>query len=280
MKKLAAKTVVALLFSLPITAEAQSVNTVPNFLGPHDASGIEASDANRGIKFLTTLDFPPFSFLDANGKLSGFNVYLARLICAEIKMEMNCTVQAMPWDQLEPALEQGQGNAIISGIASTEASNSAFSFTKPYFRLPARFAVSKAKSDKLDFDRGLTGARIGVVAKSAYQALASSYFPEASVTGFANDALLLADLESGKVDLAFGDAMRLSFWLSTAEGATCCQFAGGPYYSTPFLGEGIRIAVAPGDDRLLKQLDHALVSLQRKGKIDELYLRFFPNGFF
>ena len=280
MKMRVATTIIAVLLSEPFGAQAQSLNTVPNFLGPRDVSGIEAMDANRGIKFLTTLDFPPFSFLDPNGKLSGLNVYLAKLICTELKIEMNCTVQALPWEQLEAALAQGQGNAIISGIASTENSRSAFSFSKPYLRLPARFVASKKSDGKFDFDRGLNGARIGVVAKSAYQALAGSYFPEATITGFANDDLLLADLESGKIDLAFGDAMRLSFFLATANGEACCRFMGGPYYSPVFLGEGMRIAVAAGDDRLSKQLDHALVSLQRKGKIEELYLRFFPNGFY
>ena len=94
------------------------------------------------------------------------------------------------------------------------------------------------------------------------------------------EQLLLADLKSGKIDLVFNDGLQLAFWLTTADGAACCRFAVGPYYSDKYLGEGLRIAVAADDVTLRKQIDHALISLQRKGEINELYLRFFPKGFY
>ncbi|RYE61110.1 MAG: transporter substrate-binding domain-containing protein, partial [Oxalobacteraceae bacterium] len=36
------------------------------------------------IRFLTTVDFPPFNFIDQSGKLSGFHIDLAREICREL----------------------------------------------------------------------------------------------------------------------------------------------------------------------------------------------------
>ena len=44
------------------------------------------------IRFLTTDDFPPFNFLNDRGQLTGFNVDLARAICAELNAP--CTIQA------------------------------------------------------------------------------------------------------------------------------------------------------------------------------------------
>ena len=41
------------------------------------------------LRFLTTTDFPPFNYLDGNGRLSGFHVDLARAICAELAITIN-----------------------------------------------------------------------------------------------------------------------------------------------------------------------------------------------
>ena len=71
------------------------------------------------LRFLTTIDFPPFSFLDRGGRLSGFHVDLARAICAELDLGDRCQIQALPWDELGPALEAKDGEAIIAGIAVT-----------------------------------------------------------------------------------------------------------------------------------------------------------------
>ncbi len=280
MKNLAALFLVFLLALLPISGKAQQMDLVPNFLGPNTIPGIEAPDLQRGIKFLTTLDFPPFSFLDSSGRLTGFNVYLAKLVCAELSIVENCTVQAMPWEELGPSIVRGQGDAIISGLAATDASRTEYGFSKPYLRIPARFVGTKSAITVRDFDAGLKGVKIGVLAQSGYERLAQSDFPEAIRTGYASDDLLFSDLASGKIDLIFGDGLRLAFWLSSERSRGCCQFEGGAYYSSRFLGEGMRIAVSAGDINLQKQIDHALISLQRKGKIEELYLRFFPVGFY
>jgi polar amino acid transport system substrate-binding protein len=269
-----------ILTNLSASLRAQDAVTPPNFLGPNDVSGIEATDPQQGIQFLTILDFPPFSFLDANGRLNGFNVYLAKLVCAELSLQDNCTIQGVPWDDLEPALARGQGNAIIAGVAATEATRTKYAFSKPYLRLPARFVALNTGGKKWDPDTGLAGSKIGVLAQSAFEANARSYFPNADVTGYASDDLLIADLKSGKIDLIYGDGMRLAFFLSTEAGSACCRFSGGPYFSSDFLGEGMRIAISLDEEKLQKQIDHALISLQRKGKIEELYLRFFPEGFY
>jgi polar amino acid transport system substrate-binding protein len=78
----------------------------------------------------------------------------------------------------------------------------------------------------------------------------------------------------------FGDAMRLSFWLNGTQSDGCCNFVGGAYYSNEMLGDGMRIAVPAGKRNLVGALNVALRSLQRKGTIAELYLRFFPKSFY
>src|SRR4051812_22647833 len=64
-------------------AEANQQGTIPNFWDPKRRVERPPAGAVLAIRFVTTDDFPPFNFLDANGHLAGFNVDLARAICAE-----------------------------------------------------------------------------------------------------------------------------------------------------------------------------------------------------
>jgi polar amino acid transport system substrate-binding protein len=76
----------------------------------------------------------------------------------------------------------------------------------------------------------------------------------------------------------FGDAMRASFWLN--ENLGCCGFAGDAYFRPHLFGEGFTIAVPAGHDPVRHAIDWALVRLQENGALDELYLRWFPIGFY
>ena len=67
------------------------------------------------LRFLTTTDFPPFSFIDKNKRLSGFHVDLARAICEELEVLSVCQIQALPFDQLQSAVTGGVGEAVLGG---------------------------------------------------------------------------------------------------------------------------------------------------------------------
>src|SRR5262245_7267863 len=50
------------------------------------------------LRFVTESDYPPFNYYDEDGTLTGFNVDLARAICAEL--EVNCEVTPQEWSNL------------------------------------------------------------------------------------------------------------------------------------------------------------------------------------
>ncbi len=87
-------------------------------------------------------------------------------------------------------------------------------------------------------------------------------------------------MKSGEADAHFGDGMQLSFWLQSEAAENCCVFAGGPYLESRFFGEGLAIAVPRGQDDLKQAINAALAALYEKGVYAELYLRYFPVGFF
>ena len=107
-----------------------------------------------------------------------------------------------------------------------------------------------------------------------------AYFGVATARPYDKPQNLYADLKAGRIDAAFGDGMKMSFWLAGPEAEGCCAFTGGPYLAPEYLGTGLSIAVKQGDDQLLAALNYALQQISIKGVFAELYLRYFPVSFF
>ncbi|WP_254019212.1 transporter substrate-binding domain-containing protein [Mesorhizobium escarrei] len=232
------------------------------------------------LRFLTTIDFPPFNFFDGAGRLSGFHVDLARAICAELGIAEKCQIQALPWAELDVALQKGEGEAIIAGIAATPESRSKYAFSRSYLQFPARFIMPKTNAlTEPIFDR-LRGKRVGVVAGSAHERMLRDYFGTVQVVPFAQLEELYDGLKAGKVDAGFGDGMRFAFWLGSSNAAACCRFAGGPYLAPEYLGSGMAIATRANDPALAAAFDYALQEISVKGIFAEFYLRYFPVSFF
>ena len=232
------------------------------------------------LRFLTTTDFPPFNFLDGEGRLSGFHIDLAREVCSELGIADKCQIQAMPWTDLDSALARNRGEAIIAGIAVTEKSRAKYAFSRPYLQFPARFMMQKTSAISEPIYDKIKGERIGVLAGSGHERMLRDYFPDVKVVTYSRQEWLYGDLKAGKIDGAFGDGMRFAFWLAGSDASGCCRFVGGPYLAPEYLGAGLAIAASVGDQALAAAFDYALQQIAVKGRFAELYLRYFPVSFF
>jgi polar amino acid transport system substrate-binding protein len=233
------------------------------------------------LRILTTVDFPPLNFADQTGRLSGFNVDLARDICAELKIETKCQIQPLPYDQLEAALEGGNGEAVMAGIAVTPDLRRRFSFSRPYLGIPGRFVRNlSAKVGNGVAATALAGRPVGVVRDTAHEAMAKAFFPRLSLVPFDSYDAMLDGLKQGKVDAVFADGLRLPFWVASDAAAKCCSLFDGPYQSEKFLGEGLSVMLRKNDPALVSAFDQALSELARNGRLQDLYLRYFPNGLY
>lgn len=231
------------------------------------------------IRFLTTLDFPPFEFLDAEGRLSGFNVDLARELCDAIEATARCQIQALPFDELQAALENRSGDAVIAGIGVTPELREKFDFSRPYLQLSARFLSLKATAGEALTPMKLAAGKVGAVRDTAHQAMLKAYYPNVNPQLYDDRPAMLKALKAGEVDTIFGEGLALSFWAASGEAENCCAFRGGPFYSGDFLGEGMTIMTRQGEP-LAAAFDHGLLELARKGTLNELFVKYFPPGLY
>jgi polar amino acid transport system substrate-binding protein len=276
-----ARLAAALLLAVHLAAPALAADpAIPNFWASNERLQKPDLSELQRLRFLTTVDFPPFNFLDGDSQLTGFNVDLARAICAELGILDKCQIQALPFAELGEALNKGEGEAVIAGLAITPESREQLAFSRSYLQFPARFIMPKATALSEPIYRKVTGLRIGVMAGSAHERMLRAYFPDAKPVTYSRLDWLYDDLRERKIDGAFGDGMRFSFWLAGTNSQGCCRFAGGPYLAPEYLGEGMAIAVEKKDFALADAFNYALREISVNGKFAELYLRYFPVSFY
>ena len=265
----------AVIASILISLAPAHAQNLPYHADPDAREILPVQGSVPAIRFLTTADFPPFNFRDETGELIGFNVDLARRICAEVNVA--CTLQAWPWDQAANALADSQGDALIAGLAITPENGERFDFSSTYLALPGRF-VTRADAVAGFAPEALGGKKVSVRVASAHAQFMARYLPEVDVRPFPTEIEALDAVRTGAVDAYFGDGMRAAFWLN--ENLACCSFAGDAYFRPALFGDGLTIAVPAGQDAVRHAIDWALVRLKTNGTLDELYLRWFPVGFY
>jgi polar amino acid transport system substrate-binding protein len=270
---------VALLMA-PGPALAQSAPPVfvPGFWDPKRRP--ERPDLGRltAIRFLTEDDYPPFNFKGPDGQPIGFNIDLARAVCAELGVQ--CTIQVRRFDTLLDSLNEGRGDAIIASLAISPETRKRLDFSDRYYRSPARFLARKGTPIADATPELIAGKRVAVVAKTAHEAYLRAFFAEAAIQPMAHLETALGALKRGDVDLVFGDGIALAFWQNGRDSAGCCAFLGGPFTEGRYFGEGVGIAVRKGNDVLRRALNYALFQIWEKGVYTDLYLRYFPVSFY
>ncbi len=268
-----------LVFLSPCIAQGQPLGSVvvPSFFDPQHRVDKPDLTELHSLRFLTEDDYPPFHFALPDGSLAGFDVDLARAICEELKIA--CTLQARRFDLLAAALNDDEGDALMASLRIDAQSRAKFDFTASYYATPARF-VMRAGTQLDATPEGLVGKRVGVIGKTAHEAYLEIFFPKALRKAYNNRAALYAALKKGEIDAFFDDAIISSFWLAGTDAQKCCVFRGGPFTESRFFGEGVGIAVKKGNRSLRQALDYALVQLAKNGVYTDLYLKYFPIGFY
>ncbi len=226
------------------------------------------------LRVLTEADYPPFNYYDEEGRLTGFNIDLARAICRELSVD--CDINTAEWSTLVPSLKNSEADAVIASMAITGKALVDVDFTSRYYATPARF-VGKAGSGFKEISvETLRGERIAVVRGSSHEAFVRDFFGVAKILPYDTAEQARAALKSGDADLLFGDGISLMFWIQGTSSNRCCEFKGEGYTEPRYFGDGVGIAIKKGNSRMREVLDYALARVKASGRYEELMLRYFP----
>jgi polar amino acid transport system substrate-binding protein len=176
-----------------------------------------------------------------------------------------CQIQALPWGELEGALETGQAEALISGLAMTAESRRNTVSRAPIWPCRRGSCCAGEAGSGEDNAAALAGKRIGVLESTAHEVMLRDWFSEIRPVTFTRSEWMFDALKAGNIDAVFGDGLQLSFWLSSQLGGELLPvFWTAPIFPRPILGKGWRSRSDRATRPLAKAFDHALAALNQK----------------
>ena len=235
------------------------------------------------LRFLTTTDFPPFNFLDGNGRLSGFHVDLARAICAELghRRQMPDPGAALGRTGSRAAEGRRRGDHRRHRRHRRRAAPNTPS-RGPICSFPARFIMPKTSAVAEPIFEKLRGERVGVVAGSAHERMLRAYFPRRAGRDLLDSQEWLSPTSrpARSTPPSATACASPSGWRGS-DAAGCCRFAGGPYLAPEYLGDRAwQSPRTPDDPALAAAFDYALHADLGEGHVRRTLSALFPGQLF
>jgi arginine/ornithine transport system substrate-binding protein len=217
--------------------------------------------------------YPPFSSVSPQGELQGFDIDIAKALCAEMKVE--CTLVQQDWDGIIPALLARKYDAIIASMSITEERKQKVDFTNKYYQTPARFVTRKGAGIEISKE-GLEGKKVGVQRATIHDSFLTDNFGDTvEIVRYGTQDEANLDLVAGRVDLLLADSVALANgFLKTEEGADY-EFVGPPYNDPKWFGEGAGIAIRKGDTELKEMFNQAIDAIRANGTYDQIAQKYF-----
>ena len=234
------------------------------------ALGLASCREKSSDEFVLGLDdsFPPMGFRDADNEIVGYDIDLAREVCARIGMSFRA--QPIDWSAKEQELNTGKISCIWNGLSITPERLEALTFSEPYLN-NAQVVVVKADSGIKSL-ADMAGKKLGVQAGSS-AADAVDGVPEfknslKEIGEFKENITALNDLEIGGVDGVAMDSVVADYSIKT----TGKNFV--------ILDEGLApeqygIAFKKGNTELRDKVQNALNEMAADGTIAKISGKWF-----
>lgn len=253
---------------------ANGLNAVPLFRHIDPSKKDPDFKAYPVIRFAVVDNFPPFSYRTTTGALSGFNISVANSLCRILRTE--CSFMVKSFEGASSAIKTGGADALITGLRQNAKTADGLSFTRPYYRFSARFAVRQSTPITSNDVRSLAGKRLGVMVGTHHARFLKENFRRSKIREFDNASDAHEGLRTGAIDALFGDSLKLMFWIKGAASKNCCRFAGDAYLDPQTFSPPMAIAVKRGNKKLRDLLDHALDRQQVSGRFSKIFRQYFP----
>jgi lysine-arginine-ornithine-binding protein len=216
--------------------------------------------------------YPPFNYVDAAGKVRGFDIDIGEALCARLARE--CQWMVVPWDGLVPALQAGKFDVLMSSLTITPDRRRQVLFTKPYYFSYGMMVA--ARGSGLAFStESLKGRAIGVQAATTHEAWLRDRFGDAiELHAYPSSDDMFLDFQNGRLDAMFAEAPAMVPWMEKNGGVNAYEQI-GENITDPALGTEIGVAVRLGDTVLADELNATLDGIIADGTFATIAKKYF-----
>jgi len=209
--------------------------------------------------------YPPFSFVDADGKLSGFEVEFSEALAKELGVKVK--LQPTKWDGILAALESKRLDAVINQVTISEERKKKYDFSEPYTVSGIQALVLTKNKDTIKTANDLAGKKVGVGLGTNYEQWVKENVPKADVRTYEDDPTKFQDLRVGRIDAILIDRLAALEYAKKAKDTS----AAGEAFSRQEAG----IALRKGEPELLAAVNKAIDKLRADGTLKKLSEKYF-----
>ena len=223
-------------------------------------------------------EYPPFSAVNAQGELYGFDVDIAKALCAQ--MQRDCELVQTAWDGLIPALNSKKIDAIIASMSATEERKQSVDFTHKYYANAGRFVLTESAAQAIGADNWrdtLKGKTLGVQRATIHDRYASEAAKDvfATIRRYNTQDEVNLDLVAGRIDVTLADQAALATGFLQTDDGEGYAFAAPVINDAAFYGEGVSIAIRKGDDALRDAFNEAISAIRDNGEYAKINSQYF-----
>ncbi|MBU1248797.1 MAG: transporter substrate-binding domain-containing protein [Proteobacteria bacterium] len=223
------------------------------------------------LRVATEGAYPPFNMIDANGELTGFDVDIAKALCAA--MSRSCELQVVAWDTIIEGLEQGKYEVIVASMAKTPERDARMEYTDYYYRSATAF-VGRAGTPFTLSREGLAGKTLSAQAGTVQADYLKEKYPDSTLVFPETMAMVNAGLVAGTTDLGLMDDFSALDFFNTPEGELF-DFVGEPLTDAEPYGTAY-IQVTKGNVQLKDAINEALRQIRLDGSYARINAKYFP----
>ncbi len=266
----------ALAGLLALSACGSSSTTTPSAAsgGSTGASSAAAAATDLGtltpgqIRVASVGDSKPYTFTDASGNFTGFDVELFKNVAHRAGID-NVVFTGQDFSGLLAAVANSQFDVGVAAIGITAARKKTVDFSNGY--LAGYLTVLTTKSSGITNVAGLDGKRLGVVQGTLQETYAVKNFPKAQLVRFPDNNSAVSGLTSGTIDAHFLDYEAAKAYI--AKNSDFVSAAEIPSFDAP-----AGFAVRKGNTKLLDALNKGLAAAMEDGTWKTLYQKWFPGS--
>ncbi|AFR26376.1 transporter substrate-binding domain-containing protein [Bartonella quintana] len=224
----------------------------------------------KALKIATEAYYPPFSYIDSNNELHGFDIDISYALCK--KMNVECTLIKQDFDGIILGLLAKKYDAIIASLAPTQERLQKIDFTNAYYSTELVVIGSKVSGIKEISAKALKGKNLGVQSNTTQAAYAEDHYASEGVNiKFYPTAIEVnRDLLSNRLDAVISDKLKALTWLEN-EGKDCCQLL-GTIQGTKF---PIAIGIRQNDNDLKNKFNKAIKEIRDDGTYEKIMKKYF-----
>lgn len=228
-------------------------------------------------------EYPPFSEVNADGELIGFDIDIAKALCEQ--MNRQCELVQTSWDGLIPALKTNKIDAIIASMDATEERKKSVDFSDKYYDSDGRLVLRADKASMIHDDNlteSLSGKILGVQRATIHDRYATGELADVvgEIKRYNSQDEVNLDLLSGRIDMTLADQIAmLTGFLDTEMGADYA-FAEPIFDDSTYYGAGVSIAVRKGDDALREAFNQAILDIRDNGVYQTINDQYFSEDIY